>query len=137
MPEKPLDRRTFAASLAATGAALVGCGTAPVPTPVDGAQVDVPKAERKPEPIEPAVPESVKVEHESEPTEMPPLPDRADELVLELVKLHYPQRLEGEHLKAIRGEIQRQLARSQVLSAFPLKNSDEPAPVFAAFRGPG
>lgn len=134
--DKPVDRRTFAAALAATGAALAGCGTAPVPAP-EVAKVDVPRGERKPEVIEPAVPEPGQSEEKPEPVEMPPLPDRVDALVLELVKFHYPQRLEAEHLKAIRGEIQRQLARSQVLSAFPLKNSDEPAPVFAAYRGPG
>lgn len=54
--------------------------------------------------------------------------------VLELVKQRYPQRLKQEHLAVIRGEIARHLARSPVLSAFPLTVADEPVFVFSAFR---
>lgn len=131
MADVPLDRRAFACSLAATGAAaLAGCGS-PAPPPAKIveepiAKVELPKLEPKIEPpkldpLEPA-PEPVK-------------PKPAD-LLLDLVRHLYPDRLEPNHLAVILGELQRQLARSQVLSSFPLTNADEPASVFAAYRGP-
>jgi hypothetical protein len=99
-------------------------------TPAEAKSLE-PKVELKPEPKpEPKPKPDPLAEAEMEPPE-------SEDLLLELVKLHYPRNLEPAHLKAIRIEIQRQLARSQVLSSFPLQNSDEPASVFSAYRGPG
>jgi hypothetical protein len=65
-----------------------------------------------------------------------------EDLLLELIKREYPKNLEDEHLAHIRRELEQQQSRSRVLSAFPLTNADEPAPVFRAWRrkeagGPG
>lgn len=60
-----------------------------------------------------------------------------DELILELVKREYPKNLNDDHLAHIRSEIQQQQARSRILSAFPLTNADEPAPIFRAWRKGG
>jgi hypothetical protein len=57
-----------------------------------------------------------------------------EDLILELVKREYPKNLNEQHLTHIRREIEQQQARSRVLSAFPLTNADEPAPVFRAYR---
>lgn len=59
------------------------------------------------------------------------------ELLLELIKRSDPERLKNEHLEQLRGDLAVNLARSARLSAFPLTNADEPAPVFAAWRSEG
>lgn len=59
------------------------------------------------------------------------------ELLLELVKQSYPKHLEEEQLALIRKDLDGIVARSKALSSFPLVNADEPAFVFAAFRGEG
>lgn len=68
-------------------------------------------------------------------------PDLAEvtptELLLELVKRIDPQRLKSEHLDLVRADLEANLQRSARLSAFPLTNADEPAPVFAAWRAEG
>ena len=65
-------------------------------------------------------------------------PDLAEvtptELLLELVKRIDPERLKSEHLDSVRADLEANLQRSARLSAFPLTNADEPAPVFAAWR---
>lgn len=58
----------------------------------------------------------------------------AAELLLELVKRIDPERLKSEHLDLVRADLEANLQRSARLSAFPLTNADEPAPVFAAWR---
>ena len=61
-------------------------------------------------------------------------PSQAD-LLLEVVKQRYPcKRLDDSVLSAIRNDLRGDMARSKVLSRFPLKNSDEPRFVFAAYR---
>jgi hypothetical protein len=127
MADVPLDRRAFGCTLAASGAAaLAGCGAAPPAPP----KLEPPVATKDPPKTE-AVPPKV------EPVDKPTLTERKPaELLLDLVRQQYPERLEPAHLATIQGELQRQLARSQVLSSFPLTNADEPAPVFAAYRGP-
>jgi hypothetical protein len=59
------------------------------------------------------------------------------ELLLELIKRMDPERLTAEHLDSLRADLAGNLERSARLSAFPLTNADEPAPVFAAWRSEG
>ncbi|HWB08115.1 MAG TPA: hypothetical protein VG826_02635 [Pirellulales bacterium] len=59
------------------------------------------------------------------------------ELLLELIKRVDPERLKAEHLDLLRADLLANLQRSARLSAFPLTNADEPAPVFAAWRSEG
>ena len=59
------------------------------------------------------------------------------DLALQIVVAQYPDRLEPAHVADIRAEIEHMRARSRQLSAVPLKNADEPAPVFAAWRAEG
>lgn len=55
--------------------------------------------------------------------------------LLGAVLKHYPdQRLDDAAIGGILRDIKGDLARGRVLSAFPLKNSDEPGYVFQAFR---
>jgi len=61
-------------------------------------------------------------------------PSVAD-LQLEQIKQQYPdERLDDAALKSIRGDLQQQINRSKILSAFPLTNADEPGFAFAAYR---
>lgn len=59
------------------------------------------------------------------------------ELYLALISRFDPDRLTAEHLAALRDEVAANLSASRRLSAFPLTNADEPAPVFAAWRAEG
>ena len=59
------------------------------------------------------------------------------ELLLDLVRRVDADRLQREHLDQLRGDLELNLQRSKVLSAFALTNADEPAPVFAAWRSEG
>jgi hypothetical protein len=59
------------------------------------------------------------------------------DLLLELIKRLDPERLKSEHLDLVRADLAANLERSARLSAFPLTNADEPAPVFAAWRSEG
>ena len=59
------------------------------------------------------------------------------ELLLELVKRIDPERLKSDHWDLVRADLEANLQRSARLSAFPLTNADEPAPVYAAWRSEG
>jgi hypothetical protein len=59
------------------------------------------------------------------------------ELLLELIKRVDPERLTNEHFELLRADLAVNLQRSARLSAFPLTNADEPAPVFSAWRSEG
>lgn len=59
------------------------------------------------------------------------------DLLLELIRRIDPGRLQREHLDQLRADLAVNLQRSSRLSAFPLTNADEPAPVFAAWRSEG
>jgi len=72
-----------------------------------------------------------------EPPRGEPIPTAQADFVLELVKRLYPKNLDEAKLAQIRGQIEHNMSRSRVLSAFPLTNADEPAPVFAAWRSEG
>lgn len=65
---------------------------------------------------------------------MPKPPTLAD-LLLEVIRLRYPhERLTGEVLAHIHGEIRADLFGAALLRGYPLRNSDAPAFRFAAFR---
>lgn len=56
--------------------------------------------------------------------------------LLGAIARHYPdQRLDEVALSGILRDITGDLARSKVISNFPLKNSDEPSYIFQAWRG--
>lgn len=58
-----------------------------------------------------------------------------EDALLEVVRRRYPdRRLQPGVLEAIRQEIRSDLRRGETLREFALKNSDEPAFVFSAFR---
>lgn len=59
------------------------------------------------------------------------------ELYLAMIARLDAERLTAEHLAALRDEVAGNLSASRTLSAFPLTNADEPAPVFAAWRAEG
>lgn len=64
-----------------------------------------------------------------------PQPPHPAELIVEVIRRQYAdERLTPGVLKEIEGDVRADLLRSRGLSAFPLKNSDEPAFVFAAWR---
>ena len=71
-----------------------------------------------------------------QPEQNPPAkPQSQADLLLEVVKQRYPgKQLDKSVLSSIRDDLRSDIARSKVLSSFPLKNSDEPRFVFAAFR---
>ena len=61
-------------------------------------------------------------------------PGTADQL-LAVLQAQFPGRLNDEQWKEVRGKIESQLKASQTLREFKLQNSDEPATLFAAYRG--
>lgn len=59
------------------------------------------------------------------------------QLYLALIARFDADHLTAEHLAALRDEVAANLTTSRTLSAYPLTNADEPAPVFAAWRAEG
>ena len=115
MTDDSLDRRSFGKHVVAAGALA---SLARGPSPKNAA------AEEKKKP---------KDDSRAEVKEMPKTP--AD-LLLEVLKQRYPdERLDEATLKSIRRELSVGLLRSRLLSNYPLRNSDEPGFVFAAYRG--
>lgn len=113
MSTEKLNRRTFAGMLAAgTAAPLAALAAEPQAKPA--AQKPADAAEKQDQSEGPA----------------------REDLILEMVKATYPDRLQPEHLEAIKQEIVGNLARSHVLSLYPLTNGDAPTSVFRAYRGP-
>jgi len=116
----PLNRRNFARSLAATAAATAATTATTLDTNADdadtGKKTPLPTNKPKPDPEPP-----------------PPAV-----LLLETVRQLYPHKqLDSKDvLQGIYSEFQSDLARSRRLSQFPLKNSDEPGFLFAAFQSP-
>ncbi|MBI3468640.1 MAG: hypothetical protein HY000_37030 [Planctomycetes bacterium] len=66
--------------------------------------------------------------------DQPAQPPSEADLFLQVVKARWGERLSKEQLKELRKQIEQDLGGSKRLSAFPLTNADEPAPVFAAYR---
>ncbi len=122
-----IDRRHFATQLA-FGAGGLSAVIAPLAAAIavedQPAQNKTEKTkktdDRKPE--EPAIA-----------SELPP----AEVLLLSyLTRRHPSDHYDEESLPGIFRDIRGDVARSKQLSQFPLKNSDEPAFVFAAYRSP-
>ena len=75
-------------------------------------------------------------------TTLAPLPVAADEpngpavadQLLAVLQARFPDRLNDEQWKQVRGKIEGQLRAAEELRKFMLQNSDEPATVFAAVR---
>ncbi len=104
MRNKPMNRREFTSRIA---------GGAAVPLLAGGATAAAAEPQK---------------------SETPRPPSHADRL-LELVRQQYPdKRLDEAAIAEIREELEAQVARSARLSAFPLRNADEPGFAFQAFR---
>ena len=115
MSNPPLDRRQFAVRL--------GAGLASAAPLLSNAAVSASEAETPPVAKKPAETAANTLS--------------SAELILELVKRQYPDRLTDESLKLILADIGRDLARCKSLSSFPLTNADEPAFIFSAYRSEG
>lgn len=64
-----------------------------------------------------------------------PKPPSPVDLLVDLVRQKYPhERLDEAAIDEIRSDFQHFLARSRVLSSFPLQNGDEPGFMFSAWR---
>lgn len=112
-----LDRRRFVEQLAACS------GTAAVLAAGSAAIADDQKPQAKPEAKPAEIPE-------------PPVAPSQEILLLNCLMQRYPsEHYDEASLKGIFGDIRGDLARSRVLSEFPLKNSDEPSFVFRVYRG--
>lgn len=80
------------------------------------------------------------VADEPQKPEAPPSPEQTPspaELVLQWLAQLYPHPLDEAQRAELVKQIAEDLARSKILSGFPLVNADEPAPVFAAWRSEG
>ena len=64
----------------------------------------------------------------------PPMDDLWATIVKQ-IEQDYGVTLDDESRAKIRADLESQAQRSAVLSAFPLSNGDEPAPVYSAYRG--
>lgn len=114
MSPESVNRREFAKRLAAGAAVapLAGCLSQDA---VAGKQQEPQQPEQPKPPADQQIP-----------------PER---LLLEVVRKRYPdKRLTLDVLASIQNDIRGDLARSKVLSSFPLNNWDEPRFVFAAYR---
>ncbi len=113
-----MDRRGFGGCLAASSSAAAMLFTVPVDSTADDEPPVAPKDDVKPS----AVPE---------------LPPNDEVLLLTYITQRYPSsHYDDAALQGIYRDIRADLARSRILSEFPLKNSDEPCLVFRAFRNP-
>ena len=121
-----IDRRGFARQLAAgTGCLTAGlAGTSAV-----GAEVP-------PAPDLPETPAAKPGENPARPDDATPETPPPEVLLLTyLVRSHPSDHLDEQAIQGIFRDIRGDLARGQLLAEFPLKNSDEPAFAFRAFRG--
>ena len=120
-----IDRRHFAAQLA-LGAS--GLGVAMAPLHVTIAAEDQPvqsKSEKADKPAE-KTPDEPAAAHELPPAEVL--------LLTYLTRRHPSDHYDEESLQGIYRDIRGDIARGKQLGEFPLKNSDEPALVFAVHR---
>lgn len=122
-----IDRRHFTAQLALGAGALTAVV---IPFASAIAVEDKPtanKAEKDEKPAE-KQPDAVATTHE-----LPP----ADVILLTYLTRRYPSdHYDEAAIQGIYRDIRGDIARGKQLSEFPLKNSDEPAFVFAAYRNP-
>ena len=124
MPASGFTRREFTLALAG-GAALA----ADHQSPVLGQEAAEPKPATKPAQTS----ESTTTEKGNEAAPAEPPPEAA--YLLGLILRRYPdERLDETAITGIVQDIHGDLARSRVLSSFPLDNSDEPGFTFKAWR---
>lgn len=112
--DSQIDRRRFAERLiAGTGCLTVGFSAVPA--------------------VGEEVPPPPKLPTDADPSSDPPL----ELLLLTYLVRNYPsEKFDDAALQGIFRDIRGDVARGKVLSEFPLKNSDEPAFVFGAYRAP-
>lgn len=123
--ENPVTRREFA-GLAAAGAFATGCTD--LTQTVMAGQKGIPKQDATDKSTDEQKSDRVPVQ-----SDLVAVP--AVDLFTAIVRKHFPHpNLKGEMLEEVRSDIQQYLTRSKLLSDFPLKNSDEPGFVFAAWR---
>jgi hypothetical protein len=113
--QEPMDRRRFAGQLiAGTGLAAAAAGW----SVVTGSDAEVPPPPKLPEDRGEAASE----------------PPAEVYLLTYLVRSFPSEHFDDQALQAIFRDIRGDVARGRVLAEFPLKNSDEPAFAFAAYR---
>ena len=121
-----IDRRHFAAQLAVGASALT---VAMTPLAAARAAEDEPVANKSENADKSA---EKKPDDAAAPPQLPP----AEVLLLTyLTRLHPSDRFDEASLQGIFRDIRSDAARGKQLSEFSLKSADEPAFVFAAFRG--
>ena len=119
-----ISRRDFARNLAATALAAGAVSG----TVASVAAAGDPKRDQAAAPQTPAAPAARDAGADD--------PLAPEEHLLAVIQYLYPdQELTPQRLDAIKGRLGSYLRRSQVLSSYPLSNSDEPTTVFAAYRG--
>lgn len=121
MSDECINRRDFTRSLMAGGSLVTA-----VLAGTETARGDESAKQDQPAPVTPPKPQPVE----------PPRRDPPEEAyLLGLVLKRYPdERLDDRAVSDILQDIRADISRSRTLSAFPLKNSDEPGFVFRAWR---
>ena len=123
-----VSRREFARTVALGTAGLTALGTGTAANAVAG--------DEKPAGTDPPAKPRSEAEAGSEERSVEG-PRAAEDLLLEIVRQRYPhENLTEDVLEAIRRDLRGVVARGELLRRYPLKNSDEPAFVFSAYRGP-
>ncbi len=127
MSQHEIDRRSFGRQMAVTAAAM----SAAVSGWSAGHASNAAAGEG------PQAPQQPNQTQQSPEVEAPPpiLDVPAEELLLALLRQKYSRPLSDEQVKAVRSKLASIWQRSAVLSSFALDNGDEPATVFAAYRG--
>ena len=111
-----IDRRQFAGRLATASSAVALVASSQLISADDNAPQAKPKAQ--------------------EAAERPPEPPAEVHLLTYLLRRYPCDHFDDEAVRGIFGDLRGDVARGRVLSEFPLKNSDEPAFVFQAYRSP-
>ena len=119
-----IDRRHFAAQLA-LGASLVTAAVSPLASA--SAVEDKPAADKSKNGDKP-------VKKQPDEAAAPELPPAEVILLSYLTRRHPSDHYDEAAIQGIYRDIRGDIVRGKQLSEFPLKNSDEPAFVFAAFR---
>jgi len=120
-----IDRRHFAAQLAVRASALTA---AMAPLAATSAAENKPVADKNEKGDKPAE------KKPDEGTAPPELPSAEVILLTYLTRRHPSDHYDEAAVQGIFRDIRGDVARGKQLSEFPLKNSDEPASVFTAYR---
>jgi hypothetical protein len=117
MTTPELNRRDFTRNVTA---GLVGASAASTGLAVGSEQTEKPPENAAPEP-----------ETKEEPQEI----SEAGWMLGLILKRYPDERLDEASIRGIVGDIHADMARSRLLSSYPLENSDEPGYVFRPWRG--